>query len=122
MYDDFENIVEDVAGGLNTNIENIINNGDFSKETTPTGWRTQNSSFSIKDNTLTLRNRTGSSNIPAIYQDTDTPFAPGKRVYMRALIKPRNNDLSRDRFLAYSDIAGDKVMYIIIFEIELVDK
>src|SRR5690625_1710368 len=61
MYDDFENIVEDVAGGLNTNIENIINNGDFSKETTPTGWRTQNSSFSIKDNTLTLRNRTGSS-------------------------------------------------------------
>jgi len=119
MYDDFENIVEDIAGGLNTNIVNIINNGDFSKETTPTGWRTQNSSFSIKDNTLTLYNRTGSSNIPAIYQETDTPFAPGKRVYMRALVKPRNNDLSRVRFLAYSDIAGDKVQYINFYDLEI---
>lgn len=103
--------VDNTLRGEDFGFKNEVRNGNFNISTPPTGWWTQASRYTISNNTLYLEG-TGSGTIPAVYQITDIDYAPGKKIYMRAMIRPQTDKLYRMRFAAYSEVTGEHLQYL----------
>lgn len=103
---------EQVEDAIRSDIENKIYNGDFSK-TENTGWSTESgTTWTISNNTMNIIG-TGTSNLPRIRQQTEMPFTPGRKIYVRADFTVTNSDCNQIGFAAFSDVAGDTIKYIV---------
>lgn len=82
-------------------IENVIDNGNFNNELGGK-WRTQTgSTWRIENNTMTIIGTSFSTDV-IVRQETPILYSPGKKVYIRANYRVRNNECDGVGFGVYS--------------------
>lgn len=106
---DFEGYIENANKSL---INNIVDNGDFSN-TGGGKWRTQNSTWRIENNTMTLIGA-GNNSMPGVFQNIGVSFKQGNKIYVRADLTPKNDDFTRLALMAYASSGGDSIKYFYI--------
>lgn len=112
MQNELQKIEQDLVDVSKSFLKNEIQNGDFSVETSPTGWSTEgNSTWNISNNTMEMIGL-GNSTIVGVRQTTDIQFIPGKKLYVSGLFTANNNDVRSMGFAVFSDIAGNTIQYL----------